>query len=139
MENWVDTVVLKWKSEGVKINNGASEELIKSAERKLDFIFPDDFKLLYTKMNGFKDLDWQEHMFHFLPLEMIVSETLELKDTEFIGVCDFLLASHYIGFKKSKPGIYKIYPSIDYEDNNSIAQTFQEVINLINTNSTDIY
>lgn len=139
MENWVDDVVLKWRTEGVKINESAPNELIENAEKVLKFTFPADFKEFYSAINGFKDLDWQEHMFYFWPLERIMEETFDLPDKNFIPFCDFLLASHYIGFKRNQNGIYKLYSNLSAAENAPIAQTMEEVVSLINSSSDLIY
>jgi hypothetical protein len=139
MNKWVQNVVSKWKTEGVKINNGTSLGDIEALESVLDFKFPDDFKDFYLAIDGFKDLDWQEHMFYFWPLEKIIEEFNESLDKNFIGFCDFLLASHYIGFKKNQTGIFKMYSISDRAEDNSIAQTFEEVVGMINSRSDLIY
>jgi hypothetical protein len=139
MENWVDSVVLKWRDEGVKINDPAPDELIENAEKVLNFRFPADFKEFYSAINGFKDLNWQEHMFHFWPLERIMEEFVDLKAKDFIPFCDFLIASHYIGFNRNHDGIYKLYSNFGSAENDPIAQTFEEVVSLINSSSGMIY
>ncbi len=138
MENWIETVFKKWNSEGVKINEGASIELIKAVEEKLNFIFPDDFKAFYQKINGFKDLDWQEHMFCFWSLERIVEEFEEPDDEDFIGFCDFFTSSSYFGYKKNCKGIFKRY-SMHQVEATPFAQTFEEVVGLINSSNDLIY
>lgn len=139
MESWVDKVALKWRSEGVKINEPATDELIEHTEGVLKFSFPADFKEFYSVINGFKDLDWQEHMWHFWPLERIMEEYSDLKDKDFIPFCDFLLASHYIGFKRNQHGIYKLYSNFYESESIPIAQTIEEVVLLINSSSDLIY
>lgn len=137
MGNWVQKVEEKWRSEGVKLNSPATICTIEETESAINFKFPEDFKEFYLKINGFRNLDWQEHMFYFWPLERIIEEYNESLDKNFIGFCDFLLASHYIGFKKDKSGIFKMYnfhPVIDI-----IAQTFEETVSMINSSSDLIY
>src|ERR1041384_7801969 len=95
MESWAQQVVAKWATEGVKINDKTTIDSIESTEIVLDFKFPEDFKELYLEMNGFKGLDWQEHMFHFWPLEKIIEEYEESDAKNFVGFCDFLLGSNF--------------------------------------------
>lgn len=137
MESWVDRVIQKWKSEGVKVNEGASIELIAETEKKLNFIFPEDFKAFYRQIDGFKDLDWQEHMFYFWPLHRIVEEYEA--GIGFISFCDFLLASHYLGYKKNEQGIFKKYSICDHTEKEPIAQSFEEVVGMINSSNDLIY
>ena|SRR6266581_1591461 len=137
MESWVQRVVAKWATEGVKINDKTSMDSIELTEVILDFKFPEDFKELYLEMNGFKGHDWQEHMFYFWPLERIIEEFNESLDKNFVGFCDFLIASHYIGFRRDKAGIFKMYGA--NAENDSISQTFEEVVAMINSNSDLIY
>lgn len=139
MESWVQNILSKWKNEGIKINQGASLEEIEEVEDALNFKFPDDFKKLYLTLNGFNGLDWQEHMFSFWPLEMIVEQYSQDKNKDFVGFSDFLLASHYIGFRKSKSGIYKRYSFMGNDENELIAKTFEEAVSMINSSSDLIY
>jgi hypothetical protein len=139
MNEWVQTVVSKWKTEGVKINDGASLTDIEALESALDFKFPYDFKDFYLAINGFKDLDWQEHMFYFWPLERILEEFNESLDKNVVGFCDFLIASHYIGFMKNRVGIFKLYSTWHNAEEKPIAQTFEEVVAMINSSSDLIY
>ena len=139
MESWVQNILSKWKNEGIKINQGASLMEIEEVEDALNFKFPDDFKKFYLAVNGFNELDWQEHMFTFWPLEMIVEENSQDKNKDFVGFSDFLLASHYIGFRKSESGVYKRYHFMGHDESELIAHTFEEVVAMINSSSDLIY
>lgn len=136
IENWVQHIISKWKLEGVKLNPPATAIEIENAESILDFKFPSDFKELYLSANGFKGLDWQEHMFTFWPLDMILDEFQISTNKHFIGFSDFLLASHFIGFSKNKSGIFKSY---HYDDGELIANTFQVAVDMINSSNDFIY
>jgi hypothetical protein len=134
MENWILKAVHSWESSNTQMNPPALISEIEKAEVALNFKFPEDFKQLYQVVNGFPNLAWQEHMFCFWPLEMIIEESERWTDKKFIGFCDFLLASHTIGFVRNKKGIYK-----DYDHINQIADTYQEAVNMINSSADDIY
>jgi hypothetical protein len=121
------------------VNPKADLTHIEETDAILKFNFPYDFKELYLNINGFKSFDWQEQMFTLWPLELIIEEFNSSEDQDFVGFCDFLPSNHHIGFRKSAAGIYKIYPSIKHSDTDPIATTFEEVINLINTNTGSIY
>ena len=136
MEDWIQEVVSKWKTDGVKINTGASLADIEATERTLDFKFPDDFKDFYLEINGFKDFYMEKHMFTFWPLEVIVKEYNDSSNKDYIGFCDYLIASHSIGFKKDQQGVYIIY---GYEGITPIDQAFEEVVAMINSDSQLIY
>lgn len=137
MDNWIQKVLTKWQTEGVKLNPPATIAGIERAEAVLNFKFPPDFKIFYLQANGFEGLDWQEHMFTLWPLEMIIEEYNDDTNKNFIGFCDFLLASHFIGFNKNRTGVFKsnVYP----EDGEFIAQTFEDVVGMINSNNDLIY
>jgi hypothetical protein len=139
MKEWVQDLISKWTSEGIKLGSNTSLTDIRSVEAHLDFVFPEDFKDFYLSVDGFSDLDWQEHMFTLWPLEMIIGEYNDSKDKDFIGFCDFLIASNNIGYRKSKPGVFKIYPTINEEEVEPVAQSFKEIIEMINTNTGSIY
>ena len=139
METWINEAISKWNLAKTKQNHGAGIADIENAENILNFKFPADFKKLYLVVNGFQDLDWQEHMFYFQPFDRIIEEYAESWDEDFIGFCDFLLASHFIGFKKSQSGIFKLYSTMKKAEDNPIADTFQDAVGMINSRSDLIY
>lgn len=139
MENWINEAISKWNLAKTRLNSGASVTEIENAETLLNFKFPSDFKNLYLVVNGFQELDWQEHMFYFWPLERIIEEFTDSSDKNFIGFCDFLLASHCIGFKKDQMGIFKMYSICQEAEVDCIAQTFEEVVEMINSSNDLIY
>jgi hypothetical protein len=141
MNDWVEKVITKWRSEGVKLNPPATALEIEKTGSVLGFKFPDDFKQLYLAANGFVGLDWQEHMFTFWPLKMIVEEYEEDNAKNFIGFSDFLLASNFIGFNKNRNGVFKKYSQLysNLEDGELIANTFEQVVDMINSSNDLIY
>lgn len=140
MENWVHELLLKWRKENVKLNPPSSIAEIESAESFLNFKFPPDFKEFYLQADGFADLDWQQHMFTLWPIEMIVTEFTKNRNKHFIGFCDFLIASHYIGFNKNRAGVYKAYGLFKLlEDGELIADSFTQAISLINSDDSSVY
>jgi hypothetical protein len=132
--NWADQAVLTWTKSGIKLQAGLSLEVILGFEVQLDFRFPEDFRELYQKINGFKDFDWNKHMFSLWSLERIIKEYQKDDENNYVGFCDYLINSHSIGFFKSEEGIYKSYSQIE-----PIARTFREAIELINTNADLLY
>jgi len=138
MEKWIQDALLNWQSHNVKLNSPATISEIEHTESVLNFAFPEDFKQLYLIVNGFKGLDWQEHMFTFWPLKMILEEYDE-KEEGFIGFSDFLLKSHSIGFNKEKAGVFRYYQSVKDQIPEYIASSFQQALFLINANSSLIY
>jgi len=136
MENWIEHLIAKWKSEGVKLNPPATIAEIENTEAVLKFKFPEDFKEFYLQVNGFGGLDWQEHMFTFWPLDMISEEFKTSTNKNFIGFSDFLLASHFIGFNREKLGIFKLFHNDDVE---LVADTFHIAVDMVNSGSDPIY
>lgn len=131
LNEWVEKVSTFWKGQGIKLEPGITEKEILAVGRRLDFEFPASFIALYQRVNGFKDYDWTSDMFSIWPLDRILQEHT---DKAFIGFCDYLICSHCIGFLASDGRIYK-----DHDLGTPIATTFDEAINLINTNSDLIY
>lgn len=128
-----------WKLQNLNLGEGASLESIEKVEKYLSIKFPETFKNLYTKVDGFNAMDWNEHMFCIWPLERIIEEHNYKRHPEFIGFCDFLINSHWIGFVKGQSGIFKSY-GIDYQQSpEKIADNFEDAIDLINSNSDIIY
>jgi len=98
------------------------------------FIFPQDFVELYTKVNGFKDFGWNEHMFSLWTLDTILKEYQREEDTNYVGFCDYLINSHSIGFYKDDGRIYKYYNEPEV-----IADNFRDFLLLLNSNDDLLY
>jgi len=132
--NWTDQAIYSWTKSNTKLQPGLSVDLISEFETLLNFKFPQDFIDLYQKVNGFKDLDWNEHMFSFWPLDKIIVEYKIDNDNTYIGFCDFLINSYSIGFSKDSNKIFK-----HFDRQNPICDTFKEAVFLINSGSGNIY
>ena len=133
MENWIDETINLLNKTDVKMQSGIPIEYFLEFEKKLDFIFPADFKEFYQKVNGFVDCDWNENMFSLWSLEKILEEFNDNEDNNYIGFCDYLIHSHSIGFFKNSEGIFI---NTEYE---KICNTFEEFIFLLNSNSGLLY
>ena len=134
---WTDQVISDWKEKGIKLEKGISIEKIHDFEKLLNFTFPQDFIDLYIKINGFEDYDWNENMISIWSLKRIENEFGRYPN--FIGFSDFFTCSHVYGFLKDQQGIFKNYDLTDPGVPEKIAETFEEAINLINTNSDLLY
>ena len=134
IRTWTDSVIEDWKASNTKMHPGLSLSDILSAEPILQFKFPTDFIELYQKVNGFRDLDWNKHMFSFWPIERIITEYRTDGDENYIGFCDFLIHSYSIGFLKEDFAIYK-----SFDRQQPIAATFREAVIMINESSDSIY
>ena len=131
---WITKALIQWKNEGIELNPPSTSLIIKLAEEKLSFNFPVDFKRLYLQIDGFKDYDWRENMFSIWSIKRILAEFDEREDKAFIGFSDFLVNSHALGFYRDLNGIYK-----DVDRHFPVAKTFEECIDLINSDSSLIY
>ena len=140
MENiyaWTDSVISFWKSKGIHLQSGATLEEIEETEKIVGIKFPEDFKVLYSKVDGFRDNDWNENMISLWPLSRIHDEYGRYPD--FVGFSDFLINSHVFGFLKDQKGVFKNYDLADTGLPQKIAESFQEAIELINVNSDLLY
>ncbi|MEO6720181.1 MAG: SMI1/KNR4 family protein [Ferruginibacter sp.] len=134
ISSWTDQIISNWTSSGIKLQGGASFENISEFEKSLDFKLPEDFIEVYSRVDGFEDLDWNENMFSLWSLDRILKEYKEDGDTNFIGFCDFLINSHSIGFYKSDRRIYKYY-----KEPEAIADNFKDFILLLDSNDNLLY
>jgi hypothetical protein len=137
MEDWIEVALSQWTEQNVKLNTPATQTSIEQAEYKLGFQFPQDFKQLYLVVDGFNDYEWQEHMFSIWSLERIIEEYENSGDEDFIGFCDFLICSHFIGFSKADINIWKKFSIVYSKD--PLSGTFKEIIRLVNDSHDSIY
>ena len=124
-----------WKSKGISVNDGASNEKIENLEKQIDFNFPEDFIFFYRSLNGFKDRDWTPNLFSLFPIDRI-KEEYEHKQNEnnFVPICEYLISSHHLGYIKGKKGIFK-----DYQQFEKICDNLIELMTLIEEDSDKIY
>jgi len=133
-DNWTSKIIRHWLNEKVKLNLGATIQAITDVEKELGFTFPNDFKELYLKVDGFKNWDWLPNMFSIWPLERILTEYKADRKKKSICFADYLINSHQIGFMKNLKGVFIISENPEH-----IVDTFAEVIDLINSDSEKIY
>ena|SRR5579863_7684184 len=133
LDTWVEATKKEWLSKLIKLEPGALPEAIRLTEVAVEFGFPKEMRALYQAVDGFKDSDWTRGMISLWPMERIREEYARNRDPNFVGFCDYLISSHAVGFYKGRPGIYK-----SYDEFNPIADTFMQVIELINRNADDL-
>lgn len=134
IKDWTETIIQQWLTQKVRLNGSSTLQELREAERSIDFTFPEEFKQLYLKVNGFFDWDMNTNMISLWPIDRIIQEYKGNNDKNFVGFCDYLINSHEIGFYKTRNGIFK-----SYDEFNPIAMHFQEALGLINSDSTLIY
>ena len=135
---WANNVADQWRSEKIQLAEGVSIQAINDLESLLLIKFPDSFKFLYNRVNGFIEMDWNTYMFSMWPVDRIIEEHNYQRHPDFVGFCDFLINSHYIGFSRSQTGVFKRYDLAGHSDPEKIADTFEEAIEMINTNASQL-
>lgn len=130
----IDDQIKVWRHTDLKLNDPATEDLIKQTQEKIGYEFPNDFIKFYTQVNGFKDWDIIGEMFSIWPLERIAEEYEKCEDKNFIPFCDYCIDCHRIGYLKDQNGVYK-----DYDQTVNIADRFDETIELIIEDSSLLY
>lgn len=132
---WTDTIIHQWISEGITLSPPATIDSILATEDLIGFLFPEDFKELYLRMDGFVDWDWTKTMFSIWPLARILEEYHNESDNNFIVFSDYLINAHQIGFVKGEKGVFKNSgPAPEL-----IADTFSEAIFLIHSDAEIVY
>lgn len=137
IDTWNDGLINFWRSKGIQLKSGATLAEISKTESIIGFKFPEAFIILYLKVDGFDNNDWDENMISIWPLGRILDEYGRYKG--FVGFSDYLINSHVFGFVKDQEGIFKNYDLAESDLPEKIAESFQEGINLINLNSDLLY
>ncbi|TDW51492.1 SMI1/KNR4 family protein SUKH-1 [Flavobacterium sp. 270] len=133
MEDLYDLTIAIWSQTNVKLQEGISLALISEFESKLDFKFPENFKAFYQKVNGFVEGEWNKDMFSLWPIERITKEYLIAENKDYVPFCDYLISCYTFGYVKSGEGIIMDITS------DKICNTFEEFIQLLNSNSDILY
>lgn len=133
MESWVESAINQWRLEEVKLNSPASISYIEQAESILNFRFPEDFKQLYLAVNGFADFEVRGFFLSLWSLESIVDDYNKANKLIIFG--DFSLSVCQYGFDRNRDGIFRAYTHHQQEPVEFVANTFQEIVGLINRDS----
>ncbi len=133
METWVQQAIDQWKKEGIELKKGVSSEKFQWAEAQIGFVFPEDFKKLYSVVNGFVDFEMRGFMLSLWSLERIVDNYQDKKG--FIMFSDHSISVCQYGFSKIRQEIFKSHTHNQYGPIDIIAQSFQQMIELFNCDS----
>jgi hypothetical protein len=135
--NLIEQVIALWKKEKVNMNRGATEAAISHVEPELAFRFPDTFKDLYKVFDGFTDWDFGGCMVSMWPLEKILEENQHSENKDVVYFADFLINSHYYGFRKSDAAVIKDYgPAYGIEQ---LGESFAVFISLVLAEDGSVY
>jgi hypothetical protein len=137
MVDWIKDIIGKWIFEDINLNPPATVTDIENAESALNFKFPLDFKGFYLRVNGFSDWYMLDSGISLWPLDRIIGEYNQSDNPQFIGVCDMMINCYYIGFIRSKPGMYKLYDK--FENASPIDTTFAELVKMVDRDDDLIY
>ncbi|WP_158828539.1 SMI1/KNR4 family protein [Mucilaginibacter lacusdianchii] len=137
MEQWIELILNQWRQEGVELNPPAALASIEKAQSIINFNFPDDFKLLYSVVDGFKDFEWRNSMISLWSLDKIIGNYDET--TDYIVISDFFISVCQYGFDKDSKEIYKTYSHSQKGPAEIIAQSFQGFLKLINCDSATLF
>ncbi|MEH0152584.1 SMI1/KNR4 family protein [Limibacter armeniacum] len=131
----INSKIKYWQTKGIAVNVGANYDDILILEKQISFSFPEDFKIFYQSLNGFKERDWTTNMFSLFPLERIKEEyEFEQNEKNLIPICDYLISSHHLGYIKGEEGIFK-----DYNQTERVCNNLVELLDLIDSDSEKIY
>jgi hypothetical protein len=133
MKLWIQNAIDQWNTEGLQLNPPASASDIEKAEACLSFHFPEDFKELYSIVNGFADFEIRGFMLSLWSLDRIIDDYTASK--KFIMFSDFSISVCQYGFDKDKIGVFKAYTHHQQGSYELVTESFQEMIELINTDS----
>lgn len=131
--NWVQQAIAQWKEEELELNSGADIAEIERVENKIGYKFPDDFKNLYLNVNGFIDFEWNGSMLSLWSLGRIEDDYEDAN--KYIMFGDFFTSLCQYGFDKSNGHIFKAYTHHQVGPVQFIVKSFQELIELFNSNS----
>ena len=122
--------------QGIIFNKGATAEQVAATEMVLDIKFPFEFTQFYLLANGFDSNSCMTNgLFNIWPLEQIQEEWLADDSKNFIPFGDYLIHSHWIGFLKTKPGVFKYY---NIGNEVATCETFTEALILATQQESDL-
>jgi len=137
MENWIQKAIDQWKEEELELNGGANSEEFENAEAQIGYKFPEDFKKLYSVVNGFVDFEMRGFMLSLWSLERIVDNYKNKNGL--IMFADHSLSICQYGFNTYYEGIFRAYTHHQKGPISLIAQSFQQMVELFNCDSEVLF
>ncbi len=92
--DWLDELIGAWRSEGVKLNEGAPEGRLARFERRHGVRLSQSFRALYRRVDGMPDLDCDARHLSLWPLDQITREGFDQSDDTLFEFADYLILSH---------------------------------------------
>ena len=125
----LDRLILHWATEGIKINQGISDETIKGFEKELDVYFEENFCSYLGRVNGFEDFDSDNAWFSFWSVTRMIEENIDKwHPKSVLWFADHAINLCSFGFHKTDKKIYT-----HFDKSNEIfliANSFDEFVSL---------
>lgn len=103
MQQLIAAIEAKHQETGIKVNPPASDDAIKSFEKKTGFSLPPDFTAFYSICNGF---ECDEDLFRMVALEEIIERRDYGKD--WFHFAEYMIFSDMWSLRKTQNGQYLI-------------------------------
>lgn len=136
MKKKFENLISIFRNQGINIAPGLSENDIINLEKKMNFLFPEDYKTYHSISNGFLDWEMDKNNFSIWTFDRIEEQYFENEEHEpdFIPICDYLINSWWYGYVKGRKGIYT-----DRDSLKPVAKDFEEFLELIITDDGKLY
>jgi hypothetical protein len=126
-----------WKNEGLKIAEPLSENNVVESFANLSILLSQEIIDVYSNLGGMIDEDMDSVCFSFWTVERILTENKPNSELTFFA--DFLINSHWFGFKFENESVSSIH--IYWQENQieKIADSFDEFLATYTTNPGKYY
>jgi len=133
----LEKIIEKWKDENLGINSPYSEKQIQNSFDKIGKLVSKDVLQVYMTFGGLADCEMDSNLFSFWTLEQAVNENLKFK-TNFTLFGDFLIFSHFYGYKYENENISSVYANYEIEEYTKVSESVEEFFGLYLTNPIEI-
>jgi len=130
----VQTLVNRWQNLVDKLNPGATEEQLRSLQSAVGLFLPEDFRYLYSVVNGMPSHWDVTRMFVLWPIEMIIRKGTKKTKTEdgrkFTAVTfgDYLIDSYRYSLVLDDDGNCDI--RVDCREDSPLCASIEEFVDL---------
>jgi hypothetical protein len=137
MSDWIDELIARWASDGVKLNPGAAPERLRRFERRHGVRLSDAFKALYLRVDGMPDLGCDRHHLSLWPLDQISREGFDQSDDAHFEFADYLILSHCYAVPRDAADGDPV--SVSGQGYTQIAASFEEFWRRVLHNPTSVH
>jgi hypothetical protein len=137
LQETLNLVKTNWKQQGLNLIELRSKDKLIKILSKFNILASEEFMEVYSIINGFDENDMDSEGLSFWPIEKILRGNKP--NDEYIYFADFLINSHWYGYKNKWPNNSMICIHYSESERPKVADSFNEFFELYLKNQMKLF